>query len=138
MKGARQQRHNVVFWDQDGRKYRHVWRQNEQASLASLPQSNRLVDVHDPADHLVAVLVDVDGVSVLYERGDNVIRPSRALMPDGFAPLMVTLDEGTARAFDVVEPSFKLYCDRCRAQYLLEADKMRVQKSGRRVPRLRL
>ena len=113
------------YTDSLGRE--HVSRSvvKEPPALAGIiPRRSRLVDAHDDAGHLVAVLVRNAGLPpVVVVPGD--VGPRFVLERGGLAAAMVWADERTGQpmigTLGTPRASFPVYCRECRHESMLSA-----------------
>lgn len=97
----------------------------------SAPRSKWLVEVMDPAQHLVAFMAAHGGVDVVYTgRGGD---PAFILEAEGLRAAYITAEDGARhiRGVGSARGYFPLDCCRgCRSGYLLRADALRAKRGS--------
>ena len=79
-----------------------------------LPASLRLVEIYDPAKHLLAIVFH-DGDDVLIWSTGHTIAPGHVLLADGIAGLVGFADEPGLRALGSPRSVLEVGCRECRA-----------------------
>ncbi len=136
---SRRREVRVITWtDEHGQRHEHRTTVKQEPSLAaSVPRRLWLVEVYDPARHLVAVLAANAGLEPLVYSG-GTWAPSFVLSPDGLRAARVVNDEReprpTVTGLGAPRPAFPVWCATCRADYPVGADDltaMRGEKPGK-------
>lgn len=141
---APRRRHSLAWTDQAGNAYADHWHTKAAVSLGSIPRTARLVDVHDPADHLIAVLVPNGPADPLVlVPAAHRPTPMLALCDAGLVAVLVSFDgpDGpTVGYLGTPQPSFDIDCRTCARSFTLPAQALgdRVRTATRRTPLLRL
>lgn len=144
---TRRRRHTMVWFDEGGRMHAgHRRTVTRGASLGGIPRSARLVDVHCPKGHLIAVLAtNGDGPPLLYIHGvGGVPHPTAALLDGGLVPIILSFDDPAdlrVGALGDPLPTANARCSKCRRTLPVPADRLGVladRPQWRRVSALNL
>jgi hypothetical protein len=126
MSRKRSQR-NVPFWDEAGNQYVSTYRVVDDFSPASIPAAERLVDIVDAGEHLLAVLARGPslGDPVLYGYGQALV-PSAVVRGDGLHILAQRTENGETLIVPVGEASsVMLVCRLTCGVFEVTADQLR-------------
>jgi hypothetical protein len=142
---SRNRRKQSLPFTMGGVEHRSIsWRAVTGISLGTVDRATRLVDVHDPAGHLVAVLATNGEASppLLYASGSPGPYPTLALVAAGLVDVMTDLTDPeilTVGALGTPRGEASLHCPMCDDGWPLRASDLRAlapDTPQRRVPRL--
>ena len=143
---SRPRREKRITWtDEAGNRYHDRQWIKGHASLGSIAAENRLLDVHDPADHHIASLIPNGAAPpVLYVRGTLGPVPFCALTPDGLMFVVMMKDGGgpaTISALGSPRTQVEVDCADCHQGFAITEAAIRAEmptRPRRRPARLRV
>lgn len=132
------QRHSreVRWWDESGREYVSHSTIKGPGSLGAIPRAARLVDIHDPAGHFLAVLAINGGAPPVVLTPGHDYGPSVVfvLLPEGLAAALTSIEDGRPMVGYLGTPRsrFPIGCRDCHRDYELDADNLQLAAASAR------